>query len=207
MRLDHIAYRVKDRKKAAQFFIDALGYEIGDEFRPFESEGPESVNYNILCIALVPPEKKEGVDWHEQPRTPPWKFQTLMYYHTCDMLQEYHMAPEVFVSDGPEGSIVGDWVDKNGPGVHHVAYQVDKPEHVDRIMEEWKEKGYAEFLSEEPLQCEADDPELRQVFTKPSELTGIIYEFIHRGEHGFCTANVKDLMISTKDLSKDENKD
>ena len=40
---------------------------------------------------------------------------------------------------------------------------------VKETMNEWKEKGYAEFLTEEPLAC----PGLTQVFTKPSELTGL----------------------------------
>lgn len=194
MRLDHVAYRVRDRKKAAQFFIDALGYSIGAEFRPFENEGPDSINYNILCIALVPSEKKlDGIPWASS-------FEHEFMFEEI----EYHMAPEIFVSDGPEGSIVGDWVKLKGPGVHHIAYQVDKPEDVDRVMKDWQEKGYAEFLSEKPLQCEVEDPELRQVFTKPSELTGIIYEFIHRGEHGFCSANVKSLMKSTEELSNEK---
>jgi len=64
-------------------------------------------------------------------------------------------------------------------------------------MKEWKEKGYAEFLSEEPMTC----PGLVQVFTKPSELTGVIYELISREGDGFCEDNVKDLMNSTKELS------
>lgn len=194
MRLDHIAYRVLDRNEAAKFFIDALGYSIGAEFRPFENEGSESINYNILCIALVPPEKDEHWrgDWARLP----------LYNDGMTSKLEYHLPPEIFVSDGPDGSIVGDWVKKNGPGVHHIAYQVNRPEDVDNIMKEWQEKGYAEFLSEKPLQCETDDPELRQVFTKPSKLTGVIYEFIHRGEHGFCSANVKSLMESTKELSE-----
>ena len=33
MRLDHIAYRVKDRYKTAQFFKDTLGSTIGTEFQ------------------------------------------------------------------------------------------------------------------------------------------------------------------------------
>jgi len=73
-----------------------------------------------------------------------------------------------------------------------MAYQVES---VEKTMKEWKEKGYAEFASENPLTC----PGLTQVFTKPSQLTGVIYEFIERGEHGFCKDNVRDLMQSTKD--------
>ena len=63
-------------------------------------------------------------------------------------------------------------------------------------MDLWKEKGYAEFTTEQPLSC----PGITQIFTKPSELTGVIYEFIERGAHGFCKENVKSLMQSTKDI-------
>lgn len=107
---------------------------------------------------------------------------------------EFHLPPEIFVSDGTPDSIVGRWVARRDGvgGVHHMAYQVES---VEKIMAEWQSKGYAEFSSNKPLTC----PGLTQVFTKPSELTGVIYEFIERGEHGFCQDNVKDLMISTKD--------
>ena len=71
-----------------------------------------------------------------------------------------------------------------------MAYQVES---VEDKMKEWKEKGYAEFCTEEPLTC----PDLTQVFTKPSDLIGIIIEFINRGKHGFCVDNVKQLMEST----------
>jgi 4-hydroxyphenylpyruvate dioxygenase-like putative hemolysin len=123
------------------------------------------------------------------------------YYHPKDGLktsdpgktQEYHLAPEIFVSDGTPGSIVAEWVAARAGvgGIHHLAYQVES---VQQVMEEWRAKGYAEFTTEAPLTC----PGLTQVFTKPSELTGVIYEFIERGEHGFCKDNVKALMESTK---------
>ena len=54
----------------------------------------------------------------------------------------------------------------------------------------------AEFTTDKPLTCHG----LVQAFTKPSELTGIIYEFIEREGHGFCETNVKDLMKSTEGL-------
>ena len=76
-------------------------------------------------------------------------------------------------------------------GIHHIAYQCDN---VADTMRDWKEKGYAEFLSDEPMEC----PGLKQVFTKPSELTGVIYELISREGKGFCELNVKGLMESTK---------
>ena len=143
------------------------------------------------CIALEPPEKILT--------DMPWIGNDVMYRQKEDYTQEYmaewHLAPEIFVSDGSPGSIVGDWVAARGGigGIHHLAYQVES---VENIMAQWKQMGYAEFTSETPLTC----PGLTQVFTKPSELTGVIYEFINRGEHGFCKENVKGLMESTKGL-------
>jgi hypothetical protein len=164
--------------KTAQFFIDSLGYKIQQEFTIKFDDGTTA-----QCIALEPPEKKNN--------NAPWTNMTILgrpYGET----QEYHMPPEIFVSDGPPGSIVGDWVTaRNGiGGIHHIAYQVES---VEKTMKEWQKKGYAEFSSDEPMKC----PGLTQVFTKPSTLTGVIYEFIERGEHGFCADNVKQLMIAT----------
>lgn len=112
-----------------------------------------------------------------------------------EYLAELHVAPEIFVSEGTPESIVGKWVAaRNGVGgIHHLAYQVDS---VADKMQEWKEKGYAEFTTDSPLTC----PGLTQVFTKPSALTGVIYEFIERGQHGFCKDNVKNLMLSTDNV-------
>ena len=76
-----------------------------------------------------------------------------------------------------------------------MAYQV---EDVHAVMKEWQVMGYAEFYSSEPIVCQ--DPDLTQVFTKPSELTGVIYEFINREGAGFCKDSVKQLMESTKEL-------
>ncbi len=64
------------------------------------------------------------------------------------------------------------------------------------MMKQGQEKGYAEFTTDGPLRC----PGLTQCFTKPSQLTGVIYEFIERQGQGFCEENVKDLMNSTKGL-------
>ena len=191
MRLDHIAYRVKDRYKTSKFFNDTLGYTIGTEFQiEFDD------NSKADCLALIPSEQRhtDTKNWSVKNT-----FDTVLagqgdpiYNVTC----EFHAPCEIFVSDGPPGSIVGDWVSaRNGVGgIHHIAYQCDS---VDVTMKEWREKGYAEFLSEEPMTC----PGLVQVFTKPSELTGIIYELISREGDGFCEDNVKDLMNSTKELS------
>ena len=186
MRLDHIAYRVADRWKTANFFINALGYTVQTEFDIQFPDGSTA-----KCIALQPSERTNAkqAGWicksfiSPDPNDPPSSAEPTTY----------HMAPEVFVSDGSPDSIVGEWVARrdNIGGIHHLAYQVDS---VANTMKEWQEKGYAEFSSAEPMKC----PGLTQVFTKPSELTGVIYEFIERGEFGFCKDNVQALMQSTK---------
>lgn len=183
MRLDHIAYRTNDRLKSSKFFIDAFGYRIQDEFEIKFQDGSCA-----KCIALEPPEKcLDNGDWS--------MYQTVGSLDKGIIRQEYHLPPEIFVSDGDKDSIVGKWVKDRGGigGVHHMAYQVES---VQDTMVEWKSKGYAEFTSDSPLVC----PGLVQVFTKPSELTGIIYEFIERDGQGFCSSNVEKLMESTKGL-------
>ena len=189
--MDHIAYRVGNRHKTAAFFTKAFGYTLGTEFQIEFDDGSKAD-----CVALVPPENRP--DDTEQ-----WTHNALLYcpprYRVDDrnstIHAEFHAPPEIFISDGSEGSIVGDWVAERAGigGVHHMAYQVDD---VEAVMAEWKEKGYAEFYTEAPITCK--DPDLTQVFTKPSELTGVIYEFINREGAGFCKDSVKQLMESTK---------
>jgi len=190
MRLDHIAYRVGDRRKTATFFGEVFGYTIGTEFKIEFEDGSKAD-----CLALVPPEVRH-------PETNMWEYYILMglnYAGPGDPIDkikcEYHAPPEIFVSDGPKGSIVGDWVIERGGigGIHHIAYQV---EDVEAAMHSWRQLGYAEFLSDKPMEC----PGLKQVFTKPSELTGVIYELIKRDGDGFCEDNVKALMESTKEI-------
>jgi len=182
MRLDHIAYRVVDKKKATEFFIQCLGYRIAEKLPDgFKIEFEDGSN--AQCNVLLPPE--------ELKMDSPWS--TIAIHK--GMNQKYHKPPEIFVSQGSSGSIVAEWVKKRGNigGIHHLAYQVDS---VEKVMKEWTEKGYAEFTTPNPLKC----PGLTQCFTKPSQLTGIIYEFIERETVGFCQDNVKNLMNSTKNL-------
>ena len=176
MRLDHVAHRVSDRHKTAEFFIKAFGYRIQQEFE-LKFEDGTCAN----CIALEPPEKLTT----NTSVLLPWTI-------SDDFGTEYHMAPEIFVSDGEAGSIVGKWVAERGGigGIHHMAYQVNS---VEDTMREWQEKGYAEFSSDKPFTC----PGLTQVFSKPSKLTGVIYELIKRDGFGFCKDNVLKLMKST----------
>ena len=107
-------------------------------------------------------------------------------------------GPEIFISDGTPGSIVGDWVEARGGvgGVHHIAYKVKD---IDSIVNYWRSKGTVEFITDDIIDCPDDD--LRQIFTKPLDyMGGIIIELIERGSKGFCQNSVRDLMNSTKGL-------
>jgi catechol 2,3-dioxygenase-like lactoylglutathione lyase family enzyme len=190
MRLDHIAFRVPDRHAAAKLYTEFWGYKVQKEFDIDFGDGTTA-----RCIALEPPEK-----------TIPnalWQINHLHINFTDNNIKQtnhelqYHLAPEIFVSDGTEGSIVGDWVKARGGvgGVHHMAYQCSSEQEVRNKAKEWVENGFGEF-SGDVLTCDADD--LNQIFTKCHPATGIIYEFIHRGKHGFCEANVRNLMLSSK---------
>ena len=196
MRLDHIAYRVKDRGKTTKFLEDCLGYKYAGTWDIEFGDG-SATKFNMLA----PPEVRA-------PEAGGWIHHALMYApsildnrvndENSAIKAEFHAPPEIAVSDGPEGSIVGDWVaETNGGrgGVHHIAYEVDD---VAETMKEWSEKYSVEFYSEKPIICEEDN--LVQVFSKPSELTGVIYELIKRGStnKGFCIKSVKALMESTR---------
>ena len=182
MRLDHIAYRVKNRYDAANVFQKIFGYTFGAEFTIKFDDGS-----GAQCMALLPPEKNNKIG---SVLDIPWS-------HATPGVGEplvFHMAPEIFVSDGTPGSVVGDWVEaRNGGGVHHMAYQV---ENIEEVVRDWKQDGIR-FLSEEIIDCPEDD--LRQIFTKPIPwIGGMIFELIERGEQGFCQNSVKALMNSTK---------
>ncbi len=175
MRIDHIAYRVADREKAASFFIEALSYKIEDEFCIDFDDGTSAI-----CYALTSTEITNSASVVRS-----------MCIYDDDV---YYPPPQIFVSEGSEGSIVGDWVSERAGvgGVHHIAYETDD---VAGIMEEWTKNNWAEFTTDCPIVSEG----LQQCFTKPHPITGVIYEFIYRTEKGFNIDNVRDLMESTKD--------
>ena len=178
MRIDHIAYRVKDREKTAQFFTDFFGYKKPEDLQEGFDIQFEDGTW-AKCLVLEPPEKTDD--------SAPWAM-----FDAFGL--EFHMPVEIFVSSGCEGSIVSDWVKSHNGGnggIHHIAYQVDS---VEDIIIEWRDKGFVEFASENPIRC----PGLVQIFTKPLEMSGIIYEFIERESQGFCADSVRNLMNSTK---------
>ena len=166
MKLDHIAYRVKDRHEAAKFFRLMFNYDIGTEFDVEFDDGSKAE-----CYVLLPP------------------------INPAILVRE---GPEIFISDGSPGSIVGDWIEARGGigGIHHIAYKVRD---INVVVDEWKKQGVVEFLTDDVINCPDDN--LRQIFTKPlAYVGGIIIELIERGSKGFCEKSVKDLMTSTKGL-------
>ena len=161
MKLDHIAYRVQNRDKTAEFLHRILKYNTETEYEiVFDN------NATADCLVLTPPTNDN---------------------------------PELFVSDGTEDSIVGEWVKnhRNGQGgIHHLAYKVDK---IEEHVKEWQQNG-VEFLTNEVIDCPED--KMKQIFTKPLDvLGGIIIELIEREDKGFCQNSVKDLMNSTKGIT------
>ena len=185
MRLDLIAYRVSDRHLTSRLFQSMFGYTIGTEFDIVFDNGSKAD-----CIAMVPPEKNNGL---KEVVTIPWSINSPGIKSPI----VYHMAPEVFISDGEAGSIVGEWVaSRDGQGgIHHLAYQV---EDIDGLVSKWASQGIG-FLTDSVIDC--PDDELRQIFTKPlHDLGGVIVELIERGDQGFCQKSVKNLMNSTKGL-------
>ena len=185
-RLDHVAYRLADRWKAAEFFIKAFGYQIQDKF-PIDFGNGDFAN----CISLSPPQA--WPEFFDLANSYSFPFASAANEFEKTVSVEFHMAPEIFVSDGTPSSIVGQWVGHRGGvgGIHHMAYEVDN---VWSVMAFWKSAGLATFTSE-PIVCEEEG--LTQVFTEPHPITGMVYELITRKERGFCKASVKRLMESS----------
>ena len=68
-RIDHIAFRVRDRNKTVQFLCDALGYHVQQEFPIYFND--EKTDF-AMCTALEPPEKvtKRGIESTEKQKKP-----------------------------------------------------------------------------------------------------------------------------------------
>lgn len=179
-RIDHLAFRTKEeyREKTVKFFVEAMGYRVQENFEiPFSDDK----NDVALCAALEPTNRTSN--------NLPWN----IIYPFGEIKQEYVLAPEIFVSAG--GNVVKEWVDKKGPGLHHIALQVPDDSTVEREMDIWLQKGWTEkFSSKTPFSCD----DMTQIFTSPSQLTGVVFELIKRKEHGFCKTYVKYLMLSSK---------
>lgn len=172
--LDHAAFRVnrKNHDAAIKMLVDLFGYEVADEFPPEFADG---TSQGTKCTVLTPKGCKNAPRQVEVNGI------------------KYQLPPDLFVSSSDQDdSIVAKWVDKRSGigGLHHLAMLTDN---VDKTMEEFKAAGF-EFLTNKPIEC----PELTQTFTKPSDLLGVIFEFLERRSASFCKSSVGNLMSSTQ---------
>ena len=71
MRIDHLAFRVANRKKTAQFLTKALGYRPCHRIpNGFRVDFPDKTYAD--CTVLVPPERKvSGMSWNYLVPIPP----------------------------------------------------------------------------------------------------------------------------------------
>lgn len=113
--------------------------------------------------------------------------------HSIVLAHPNKQNPELFISDGDEGSIIDDWIKESGTGLHHMAFKVEKG-FLDHVINQWRSRGI-EFTTEEPITC--PDGSLRQIFTKPGKYDNIVTELLERSDKGFCRENVAALVLST----------
>ena len=82
-------------------------------------------------------------------------------------------------------SQVSRYINEYGPGVQHVAFEVEDIENTQRALAE----NGLEFST-----SVLDAPGLRQTFSKRDKVSGMMFELIERtGEHGFKEANINRL--------------
>ena len=175
--LDHIAFRVNNNnhKKTCDMFVNLFGYEIVDEFEP---EFPDGTTQDTICTVLSP----KGLNNSKEPRIIEQNGIT------------YQTMPDIFISSSSDpNSVVAKYVaNRDSIGApHHFAFSTDS---VTDTMKKFHAANM-EFLTDSPMICE----ELTQVFTRPSDLVNIIFEFIERRQASFCRSSVGRLMDSTKE--------
>ncbi|MBN2011764.1 VOC family protein [candidate division KSB1 bacterium] len=102
----------------------------------------------------------------------------------------------IFVDQGLDwDNIITRWVKKNGSKMHHMAYCVDD---IYDAAEEMRKHG-VEFTSKDVVDTGGG---LKQLFTLPSPVTGMITELIQRERDDifFVQGNVIELIRSTEGL-------
>lgn len=103
----------------------------------------------------------------------------------------------IFVDQGLNpGNVITKWVEKNGSGLHHMAYLV---EDIEAEAEKLKAKGLV-FTTDAVVDTGGG---LKQLFTTPDPITGVITEIIQRYKEDvfFVRENVLQLIASTEKFS------
>ena len=102
----------------------------------------------------------------------------------------------IFVDQGlAEDNVITRWVEKNGNGLHHMAYLVND---IERAADVLRSRGMT-FTTDEVVDAGGG---LKQLFTLPNPDTGLITEIIQRDKEGvfFVQENVIQLIQSTEGL-------
>ncbi len=102
----------------------------------------------------------------------------------------------IFVDQGlDENNIITKWVDRYGSGLHHMAYLVDD---IDSVSKAMRQEGMT-FTTNQVVDTGGG---LKQLFSKPHPITGVITEIIQRYKKDvfFVQENVIELIRSTEDL-------
>lgn len=104
----------------------------------------------------------------------------------------------IFVDQGlDEKNLITQWVRKNGSGLHHMAYLVDD---IEDAAAELKNRGMV-FTTDAVVDTGGG---LKQLFTTPHSITGVITEIIQRYKDDvfFVQGNVVQLIESTEKFNK-----
>ena len=102
----------------------------------------------------------------------------------------------IFVDQGMDwDNIITKWVKKYGSGLHHQAFLVDD---IFKVEKKLKKQGM-EFTTDKPVDTGGG---LKQLFSKPIPVTGLITEIIQREKEDifFVKENVIQLIESTEGL-------
>jgi catechol 2,3-dioxygenase-like lactoylglutathione lyase family enzyme len=104
----------------------------------------------------------------------------------------------IFVDQGmDEENIITKWVDKFGSRLHHMAYLVKDIQTASEVL---RQKGMV-FTTDEVIDTGGG---LKQLFTTPHPITGVITEIIQRYKDDvfFVQENVIQLIKSTEEFNK-----
>ncbi len=97
----------------------------------------------------------------------------------------------VLLKGTSDESQVTRYIKEYGPGVQHVAFQV---EGIESVVEDLKQRGLG---FDTPV---IESPGLKQAFSKRDPVSGMMFELIERtGEEGFTDQNVQQLFQSLED--------
>lgn len=189
MFLDHIAFRcfLKDRIQCEKFITEALHYKKQEDFIVyFDDKHKDDEKTIAVCSAFEP-----------KSRTAAKNLPRAIMVPSFEENQEYVLAPEIFLSspkiDSP-GNIIYDWCYAHGSAPHHFAFGVPEGEILTE-QQRWLQNGWCEkFSTDKPITC---DNGLKQLFTPPSQLFGVVFEILERKDRGFCSDSLKTIFLSS----------